>query len=332
MPGAWCRSATPACRSGRRARPTTAYFTDAGGIIARQRRQRVRHQGRQGDRCRAGRATARRSTSPSTATSGSATSRWWRSGPTPCSARRRCRSRPPVPARVDGRSRWAAPRLPTRSTPRCRTSAATSSDLDKPQFEQALQTLTDTLRDATPQLRGALDGVANAVAQPQQAATRRSSSCWPTPSRSPTCSAQRAGQVNQLITDGNQLFAALDERRQALSDLIAGIDDVSQQLSGFVADNQREFGPALEQAQPGAGQPARAQGPHRRGAATGCRRTPPRSARWSAPGPGFQINLYGLPPRHHRPRCCSTSTSSPASCRTASPTTCAGCISERTDH
>ena len=33
--------------------------------------------------------------------------------------------------------------------------------LDKPQFEVALQTLTDTLRDATPQLRGALDGVAN---------------------------------------------------------------------------------------------------------------------------------------------------------------------------
>jgi phospholipid/cholesterol/gamma-HCH transport system substrate-binding protein len=57
--------------------------------------------------------------------------------------------------------------------------------------------------------------------------------------------ADRAGQVNQLITDGNQLFAALDERRAALSTLIAGIDEVSQQISGFVADNRREFGPAL---------------------------------------------------------------------------------------
>ena len=36
-----------------------------------------------------------------------------------------------------------------------------ASELDKPKFEQALQTLTDTLRDATPELRGALDGVAN---------------------------------------------------------------------------------------------------------------------------------------------------------------------------
>src|SRR5215211_5127508 len=34
-----------------------------------------------------------------------------------------------------------------------------TSELDKPRFEQALTTLTDSLRDATPQLRGALDGV-----------------------------------------------------------------------------------------------------------------------------------------------------------------------------
>ena len=32
LPGADRRSATPGCRSGRRARTTTAYFTDAGGI------------------------------------------------------------------------------------------------------------------------------------------------------------------------------------------------------------------------------------------------------------------------------------------------------------
>ena len=42
--------------------------------------------------------------------------------------------------------------------------------------------------------------------------------------------AQRSGQVNQLITDGNLLFAALDEKRQALSNLISGIQGVSEQL------------------------------------------------------------------------------------------------------
>ena len=120
-----------------------------------------------------------------------------------------------------------------------------ASELDKPKFEQALQTLTDTLRDATPQLRGALDGVANL----SRTLNKRDEALEQLLAHAKNVTdtfAQRAGQVNQLITDGNMLFAALDERRQALSDLIAGIDGVSQQLSGFVADNRREFKPALE--------------------------------------------------------------------------------------
>ena len=120
-----------------------------------------------------------------------------------------------------------------------------ASELDKPRFEQALQTLTDSLRDATPQLRGALDGVTNL----SRSINKRDEALEQLLAHAKKVSdtlAQRAGQVNQLVLDGNLLFAALDERRQALSNLIAGIDDVSQQLSGFVADNRSEFKPALE--------------------------------------------------------------------------------------
>lgn len=119
-----------------------------------------------------------------------------------------------------------------------------SATLDKDQLTQALGVLTDSFRDATPQLRRTLDGVAtlsrsinaNDEALGQLLARAKSVTA---------VLADRAGQVNQLVTDGNLLFAALDERRAALSSLIAGIDDVSQQISGFVADNRREFGPAL---------------------------------------------------------------------------------------
>jgi phospholipid/cholesterol/gamma-HCH transport system substrate-binding protein len=119
-----------------------------------------------------------------------------------------------------------------------------AGELDKGQLNQALGVLTDSLRDATPQLRRTLDGVAslsrsinaNDEALGQLLARAKSVT---------KLIADRAGQVNQLINDGNQLFAALDERRAALSSLIAGIDEVSQQISGFVADNRREFGPAL---------------------------------------------------------------------------------------
>jgi phospholipid/cholesterol/gamma-HCH transport system substrate-binding protein len=119
-----------------------------------------------------------------------------------------------------------------------------AGDLDKAQFEKSLQVLTDALHDATPQLRGALDGVTSL----SRTLNRRDEALEGLLAHAKSVTevlADRAGQVNKLILDGNQLFAALDARRAALGQLIAGINDVSQQLSGFVADNRKEFGPAL---------------------------------------------------------------------------------------
>jgi phospholipid/cholesterol/gamma-HCH transport system substrate-binding protein len=119
-----------------------------------------------------------------------------------------------------------------------------AGDLDKAQFEKSLKVLTDALHEATPQLRGALDGVTSL----SRTLNRRDQALESllTHAKSVTAVlAERAGQVNKIILDGNQLFAALDARRAALAELISGIDDVSQQLSGFVADNRKEFGPAL---------------------------------------------------------------------------------------
>jgi len=169
-----------------------------------------------------------------------------------------------------------------------------ASALDKPKFEEALQTLTDTLHDATPQLRGALDGVANL----SRSLNKRDEALEQLLAHAKRVSdtlAQRAGQVNQLITDGNLLFAALDERRQALSNLISGIDDVSRQLSGFVADNQREFLPALQKLNLVMDNLLE----RKDHIGEALRRLPPYATALGevvGSGPGFQINLYGLPP------------------------------------
>ena len=120
-----------------------------------------------------------------------------------------------------------------------------ASELDKGQLTQALGVLTDSLRDATPELRRTLDGVAS-LSRSINANDEALGQLLARANSVTKLLADRAGQVNQLVNDGNQLFAALDERRAALSSLIAGIDDVSQQISGFVADNRREFGPALK--------------------------------------------------------------------------------------
>jgi phospholipid/cholesterol/gamma-HCH transport system substrate-binding protein len=131
-----------------------------------------------------------------------------------------------------------------------------AGDLDKAQFEISLKVLTDALHDATPQLRGALDGITSL----SRTLNTRDEALEKLLAHAKSVSdvlAERAGQVNKLIVDGNQLFAALDARRAALAELIAGIDDVSAQLSGFVADNRKEFGPGIEQAQHRAGRPQR---------------------------------------------------------------------------
>ena len=166
--------------------------------------------------------------------------------------------------------------------------------LDKPRFEMALQTLTDSLRDATPQLRSALDGVTNLSRSLNARDEALDQLLAHAKSVSDTL-AQRSGQVNQLITDGNLLFAALDERRQALSNLIDGIDDVATQLSGFVADNKREFKPALEKLNLVLDNLLE----RREHIGEALKRLPPYATALGevvGSGPGFQINLYGLPP------------------------------------
>ncbi|MEU0495000.1 virulence factor Mce family protein [Mycobacterium sp. NPDC006124] len=169
-----------------------------------------------------------------------------------------------------------------------------AGELDKPKFEQALQVLTDTLRDATPQLRGALDGVASL----SRSINKRDEALEQLLAHAKRVSdtlAQRAGQVNQLITDGNLLFAELDDRRQALSNLIGGIQAVSEQLSGFVADNKREFGPALQKLNAVLDNLLE----RKEHIGEALRRLPPYATTLGevvGSGSGFQINLYGLPP------------------------------------
>ncbi|MGV0626213.1 MCE family protein [Mycolicibacter minnesotensis] len=167
-------------------------------------------------------------------------------------------------------------------------------DLDKPRFEEALQVLTESMREATPQLRGALDGMTAL----SRSINRRDEALGQLLTHANSVTGvlnQRADQVNQLVLDGNVLFASLDERRQALGALIGGIDDVSQQLSGFVTDNQKEIGPTLNKLNLVLDNMI-----ERKDRITGALERLPGYATTLgevvASGPGFQINLYGLPP------------------------------------
>jgi phospholipid/cholesterol/gamma-HCH transport system substrate-binding protein len=169
-----------------------------------------------------------------------------------------------------------------------------AGDLDKQQFADALGVLTDALQSATPQLRGTLEGVTSLSATlngRDQALTELLQHA-----KSVTdVLAHRAGQVNQLVVDGNRLFGSLDQRRQALASLIAGIGPVSQQISGFVADNRTEFGPALTKLNAVLDN----LNERRDHISAALKQLPGYSTTLGevvASGPGFNVNVYGLPP------------------------------------
>jgi phospholipid/cholesterol/gamma-HCH transport system substrate-binding protein len=166
--------------------------------------------------------------------------------------------------------------------------------MDTQKFEDAIHILTDSLKQATPQLRGALDGIANL----SRTLNTRDEALEGLLRYAQTVSktlGDRAGQVNQLVVDGNHLFGELAARREAIGELVAGIKDVSAQISGFTADNRREFGPALEKLNLVTDNLLQ----RKDHISEALRRLPAYATALGevvGSAPGFQINLFGLPP------------------------------------
>lgn len=167
-------------------------------------------------------------------------------------------------------------------------------DLDQPRFVEALQTLTVAMHDATPPLRGALEGIAALSRSVNNRDEKLQQLLAHAKSLSDVVAA-RAGQVNQLLTDGNLLFAALAARRDAIGQLISGISALATQLSGFVADNQHQFGPALANLNLVLDN----LNERREHISAALSRLPAYATALGevvGSGPGFQANVYGVPP------------------------------------
>lgn len=58
--------------------------------------------------------------------------------------------------------------------------------------------------------------------------------------------AQRSDQLNALILNANDLIGVLNDRRRAIVSLLASTSAVARQLSGLVADNEKQLAPALQ--------------------------------------------------------------------------------------
>jgi phospholipid/cholesterol/gamma-HCH transport system substrate-binding protein len=57
---------------------------------------------------------------------------------------------------------------------------------------------------------------------------------------------ERSRQINTLILNGDDLLAALVKRREAISELLANTSAVARQLTGLVADDEKQLAPTLD--------------------------------------------------------------------------------------
>jgi phospholipid/cholesterol/gamma-HCH transport system substrate-binding protein len=112
-------------------------------------------------------------------------------------------------------------------------------------LNQSLDTLSATLDQIAPQLGPTFDGLSRL----SQSLNNRNESLAALLKAAGDVTgilSERSQQVNSLILNANDLLGVLNERRQAIVGLLANTSAVSRQLTGLVADNEKELAPALE--------------------------------------------------------------------------------------
>lgn len=125
--------------------------------------------------------------------------------------------------------------------------AKTVGAIDTTALATSFRTLSEAVSGTSPEtVRGTLDGLAALSRTISSRDTDLKRLLENTGAFSKTV-ADRDAQFESLIKDGGVLLAELGRRRDAISALLTGIRDLGRQLSGVVADNQAQLGPALEQ-------------------------------------------------------------------------------------
>jgi phospholipid/cholesterol/gamma-HCH transport system substrate-binding protein len=116
---------------------------------------------------------------------------------------------------------------------------------DTDSINRSLDTLSDTVDQIAPQLGATFDGLTRL----SRAFNGRNDSLRQLLRSAGDVSGvlgQRSDQLNTLILNANDLVGVLNDRREAILDLITSTSAVARQLSGLVADNEKQLAPALE--------------------------------------------------------------------------------------
>jgi phospholipid/cholesterol/gamma-HCH transport system substrate-binding protein len=116
---------------------------------------------------------------------------------------------------------------------------------DTASLTQSLDTLSDTIDRMAPQLGPTFDGLTR-LSKTLNDRNDSLSKLLKSAADVTGILSQRSAQVNTLLLNANDLLGVLNQRRYAIVNLLANTSALSQQLSGLVADNEKELAPTLE--------------------------------------------------------------------------------------
>jgi phospholipid/cholesterol/gamma-HCH transport system substrate-binding protein len=122
---------------------------------------------------------------------------------------------------------------------------ANTAGTDTVSLNQSLDTLSATIDQLAPQFGPTFDGLSR-LSRSINSRNQNLADLLGSAAEVTEVLSQRSDQLNTLILNANDLLGVLDDRRQAIVDLLANTAAVSEQLTGLVADNEAELAPTLE--------------------------------------------------------------------------------------
>jgi phospholipid/cholesterol/gamma-HCH transport system substrate-binding protein len=121
----------------------------------------------------------------------------------------------------------------------------TVGDINTQQLAQSFNVLSDSLKDSPQYMKDALTGLSS-LSQTVSSRDKELRTLLGNTSQVSKTLADRNAQLQKVISDGNLLLTELQNRKDAISALLKGTQQLSTQLSGLVADNRGQLKPTLE--------------------------------------------------------------------------------------
>ncbi|SDI79490.1 phospholipid/cholesterol/gamma-HCH transport system substrate-binding protein [Actinokineospora alba] len=125
--------------------------------------------------------------------------------------------------------------------------AETTGQIDTTLLAKSFTTLAETFTAATPEeVRSALTGL-SALSQSISTRDQELKKLLEHSATFTKTIADRNAQFELLLKDGATLLQEFNKRKDAITALLKGTQDLGRELAGLVKDNQAQIGPALDQ-------------------------------------------------------------------------------------